>query len=90
MGKNTPNPFHIAPTCSPTRAPHWLPAIGPTERESGICGARSLLLENEVTMGQVFHDTGYATGMFGQWRAWGQLPRPGRGSRLQRGDATRR
>ena len=70
MGKNTPNPFHIAPTCSPTRAPHWLSAIGPTGRESGTCGARSLLLENEVTMGQVFHDAGYATGMFGQWRAW--------------------
>ena len=26
---------------------------------------RSMLRENEVTMGQIFKDNGYATGMFG-------------------------
>lgn len=29
-------------------------------------GGRSLLLENELTMGRVFPDAGYATGMFGK------------------------
>jgi arylsulfatase B len=35
---------------------------------------RSMLRENEVTMGQVFQDAGYATGMFGKWHLGDNYP----------------
>ena len=57
--------YHVAPTCSPTRAAlvtsHWTNRTGVWHT-----GGRSLLPENEVSIGQVFQDTGYATGMFGK------------------------
>lgn len=37
-------------------------------------GGRSLLLENELTMGRIFHDAGYATGMFGKWHLGDNYP----------------
>ena len=50
--------YHVAPTCSPTRAAlvtgHWANRTGVWHTSGG----RSLLLENEVTMGQVFHNAG--------------------------------
>ena len=33
-----------------------------------------MLRENEVTMGQVFKDSGYATGMFGKWHLGDNYP----------------
>jgi len=59
--------YHVSPTCSPTRAAfltgHWTDRTGVWHTIMG----RSMLRENEVTMGQVFKDAGYATGMFGKW-----------------------
>ncbi|MEZ6125532.1 MAG: arylsulfatase [Planctomycetaceae bacterium] len=59
--------YHVAPTCSPTRCAfltgHWTNRTGVWHTIMG----RSMLRENEVTMGQVFKDAGYATGMFGKW-----------------------
>lgn len=59
--------YHVAPTCSPTRAAfltgHWTNRTGVWHTIMG----RSMLRENEVTMGQIFQDAGYATGMFGKW-----------------------
>ncbi len=59
--------YHVAPTCSPTRSAlqtgHWTNRTGVWHTILG----RSLLRANEVTMGQVFQDAGYATGMFGKW-----------------------
>src|SRR6056297_3491191 len=59
--------YHVAPTCSPTRAAfltgHWTNRTGVWHTIMG----RSMLRENEVTMGQLFQDAGYATGMFGKW-----------------------
>ena len=58
--------YHVAPTCSPTRAAfltgHWTNRTGVWHTIMG----RSMLRENEITMGQVFKDSGYATGMFGK------------------------
>ena len=59
--------YHVSPTCSPTRAAlltgHWTNRTGVWHTIMG----RSMLRENEVTMGQIFKDAGYATGMFGKW-----------------------
>ena len=66
--------YHVAPTCSPTRAAfltgHWTNRTGVWHTIMG----RSMLRESEVTMGQVFKDNGYATGMFGKWHLGDNYP----------------
>ena len=66
--------YHVAPTCSPTRSAfltgHWTNRTGVWHTIMG----RSMLRENEVTMGQVFKDDGYATGMFGKWHLGDNYP----------------
>lgn len=66
--------YHVAPTCSPTRCAfltgHWTNRTGVWHTIMG----RSMLRENEVTMGQVFQDAGYATGMFGKWHLGDNYP----------------
>ena len=56
--------YHVAPTCSPTRAAlitgHWTNRTGVWHTIMG----RSMLRENEVTIGQILTDGGYHTGMF--------------------------
>ena len=66
--------YHVAPTCSPTRAAL---VTGRWTNRTGVwhtSGGRSLLLENEVTISQVFQDAGYATGMFGKWHMGDNYP----------------
>jgi arylsulfatase A-like enzyme len=66
--------YHVAPTCSPTRAAfltgHWTNRTGVWHTIMG----RSMLRENEVTMGQIFKDAGYSTGMFGKWHLGDNYP----------------
>jgi arylsulfatase A-like enzyme len=66
--------YHVAPTCSPTRAGfltgHWTNRTGVWHTIMG----RSMIRENEVTMGQIFKDAGYATGMFGKWHLGDNYP----------------
>ena len=66
--------YHVSPTCSPTRSAfltgHWTNRTGVWHTIMG----RSMLRENEVTMGQLFHDAGYATGMFGKWHLGDNYP----------------
>ncbi|MSU35500.1 MAG: arylsulfatase [Pedosphaera sp.] len=66
--------YHVAPTCSPTRAAlltgHWTDRTGVWHTISG----RSMLRENEVTLGQMLKDAGYATGMFGKWHLGDNFP----------------
>lgn len=66
--------YHVAPTCSPTRSAfltgHWTNRTGVWHTIMG----RSMLRENEITMGQVFKDNGYATGMFGKWHLGDNYP----------------
>ncbi len=66
--------YHVAPTCSPTRCAfltgHWTNRTGVWHTIMG----RSMLRENEITMGQVFKDNGYATGMFGKWHLGDNYP----------------
>ena len=66
--------YHVAPTCSPTRSAfltgHWTNRTGVWHTIMG----RSMLRENEVTMGDVFSAAGYATGMFGKWHLGDNYP----------------
>jgi len=64
--------YHVAPTCSPTRAAlmtgHW------TDRTGVWHTIRSMLRANEVTLGQLLKDNGYSTGMFGKWHLGDNFP----------------
>lgn len=66
--------YHVSPTCSPSRASlmtgHWSNRTGVWHTIMG----RSMLRENEVTMGQVFQKAGYSTGMFGKWHLGDNYP----------------
>jgi len=65
--------YHVAPTCSPTRAAlltgHWTNRTGVWHTIMG----RSMLRENEVTLGQHFAKD-YTTGMFGKWHLGDNYP----------------
>lgn len=66
--------YHVSPTCSPTRSAlqtgHWTNRTGVWHTIMG----RSMLRENEVTMGQIFKEAGYETGMFGKWHLGDNYP----------------
>ena len=66
--------YHVAPTCSPTRAAlmtgHWTDRTGVWHTING----RSMLRENEITLGQLLKDNGYSTGMFGKWHLGDNYP----------------
>lgn len=66
--------YHVAPTCSPTRAAlltgHWSNRTGVWHTING----RSLLRENEVTLAQMLKNSGYATGLFGKWHLGDNFP----------------
>ena len=66
--------YHVAPTCSPTRAAlltgHWTNRTGVWHTVNG----RSMLRENEITVGQLLKAHGYATGLFGKWHLGDNYP----------------
>lgn len=66
--------YHVAPTCSPSRSAlltgHWTDRTGVWHTVNG----RSMLRENEITIGQLLKDHGYATGMFGKWHLGDNYP----------------
>lgn len=66
--------YHVAPTCSPTRCAfltgHWTNRTGVWHTIMG----RSMLRENEITIGEMFQKAGYATGMFGKWHLGDNYP----------------
>ncbi|MGI9240240.1 MAG: arylsulfatase, partial [Verrucomicrobiales bacterium] len=66
--------FHVSPTCAPTRAAlmtgRYANATGVWHTIMG----RSILRRDEATIGRVFADAGYATGMFGKWHLGDNFP----------------
>ncbi len=66
--------FHVDPTCSPTRSALM------TGRYSGRVGVwhtvmgRNILLEDEVTMADLFRAAGYRTAAFGKWHLGDNYP----------------
>lgn len=66
--------FHVAPTCSPTRA---MLMTGRNHNRVGVWHTimgRSILDRNEVTMAEIFRDNGYHTGIFGKWHLGDNYP----------------
>ena len=66
--------YHVAPTCSPTRAGfltgHWNNRTGVWHTIMG----RSMLRENEKTIADLLKDNGYQTAMFGKWHLGDNFP----------------
>lgn len=66
--------YHVSPTCAPTRAAIM---TGHHNNRTGVwhtVNGRSLILERETTIAQVFKDNGYATGIFGKWHLGDNYP----------------
>ncbi len=66
--------YHVSPTCSPTRA---AVLTGHHSNRTGVwhtVNGRSLILERETTMAQVFKDNGYNTAIFGKWHLGDNYP----------------
>lgn len=66
--------YHVAPTCSPTRAAlqsgHWTDRAGAWHTIMG----RSMLRADEATLGQMLKANGYKTAMFGKWHLGDNYP----------------
>lgn len=66
--------YHVAPTCAPTRAAlltgHWTNRTGVWHTIMG----RSMLRDNERTLGTILGNSGYHTGMFGKWHLGDNYP----------------
>lgn len=66
--------FHVSPTCAPTRAALL---TGHHHNRTGVwhtVNGRSLLLERETTIAQIFKSNGYHTAMFGKWHLGDNFP----------------
>ena len=66
--------FHVGPTCAPTRAALL---TGRYCNRTGVWHTimgRSQLRKDEVTLGDVFRDGGYKTGIFGKWHLGDNYP----------------
>jgi arylsulfatase B len=66
--------YHVAPTCAPTRAAlitgRWTNRTGVWHTIMG----RSMIRDNEVTIGKILGDGGYNTAMFGKWHLGDNYP----------------
>ena len=66
--------YHVAPSCSPTRAAlltgHWTNRTGTWHTIMG----RSMLRLNEITLADLLRDNGYQTAMFGKWHLGDNYP----------------
>ena len=66
--------YHVSPTCAPTRAALL---TGHHSNRTGVwhtVNGRSLILERETTMAQIFKENGYRTGIFGKWHLGDNYP----------------
>ncbi len=66
--------YHVSPTCAPTRAAIM---TGHHNYRTGVfftIKGRSLILEKETLMPQIFKDNGYNTAMFGKWHLGDNYP----------------
>lgn len=66
--------YHVSPTCAPTRAALL---TGHHNNRTGVwhtVNGRSLILERETIVAQIFKDNGYTTSIFGKWHLGDNYP----------------
>ena len=70
--------YHVDPVCTPTRAALMTGRYSTRVGAWAVTAGRQLLNPDEVTMADVFSESGYRTAMFGKWHlgdTWPYAPR---------------
>ena len=66
--------FHVSPLCTPTRGGIMSGRRPIRNGAWATCWGRSILRRDQVTLADVFRDSGYRTGMFGKWHLGDNYP----------------
>ena len=66
--------FFVSPVCAPTRAEFLTGRFAPRTGVRGVTRGEERLNADELTLAEMFHKAGYATGIFGTWHTGSQPP----------------
>ena len=66
--------FHVAPMCAPTRGQLLTGLDAARNGCINVSSGRALLRSDVPTMGNLFGDAGYVTGIFGKWHLGANYP----------------
>ena len=66
--------FHVAPMCAPTRGQLLSGLDAARNGCINVSSGRALMRPEVPTMGNIFGDAGYATGIFGKWHLGANFP----------------
>ena len=66
--------YHVSPMCTPTRGQLLTGIDAARNGAINVSSGRSLLRPELPTMGDIFSDNGYATGIFGKWHLGDNYP----------------
>lgn len=66
--------FHVDPMCAPTRAALMTGRYAARTGVWSTLKGRYIMHRDEVTMAEIFADSGYATGIFGKWHLGDSWP----------------
>ncbi len=66
--------FHVAPMCTPTRGQLMTGVDALRNGASNVSSGRTLLRRGFPTLGNLFSDSGWSTGLFGKWHLGDTYP----------------